>query len=294
MVPIIKGIFAPIPTPFVDDHIAWDKLKDNLSKWSKTPLAGLVVLGSNGEFALLSYEEKVELVRFVREHLPQDKLVIAGTGCETTAETIRLTKDCAAAGANAALVINPSFYKGSYTDPVLKAHFTAVADASPIPLMVYNMPRNTGMNLSSQLVIELSAHPNIVGVKDSSGNIVQIAEICAGTPDDFSVFAGSGSFLLASLAVGGVGGTLAVANIMPEQSVEVVNLFNAGKMDEARRVQQQLLAPNAAVTAKFGISGLKAALDYLGYYGGSVRRPLLPLAAGEVDKLHAILREAGL
>ncbi len=294
MVPIIKGIFAPIPTPFVDDQIAWDKLKDNLAKWGKSSLAGLVVLGSNGEFALLSYEEKVAMVRFVREHLPKDKLVIAGTGCETTAETIRLTKDCATAGADAALVINPSFYKGSYTDAVLKVHYTAVADASPIPLMVYNMPRNTGMNLSTQLVIELSKHPNIVGVKDSSGNIVQIAEVCAGTADDFSVFAGSGSFLLATLAVGGVGGTLAVANIMPELSVEVVNLFDGGKIDEARQAQQKLLAPNAAVTSKFGISGLKSALDYLGYFGGNVRPPLLPLSQPEVDKLHAILREAGL
>jgi 4-hydroxy-2-oxoglutarate aldolase len=291
---MIKGIFAPIPTPFVDDKIAWDKLRDNLAKWGKTSLAGLVVLGSNGEFALLSYNEKVELVRFVREHLPRDKKVIAGTGCETTAETIRLTKDCAAAGADAALVINPSFYKDSYTDPVLKEHFTAVADSSPIPLMLYNMPRNTGMSMSSQLIIELSKHPNITGVKDSSGNIVQIAEICAGTPDDFSVFAGSGSFLLASLAVGAVGGTLAVANIMPEQSVEVVTLFNAGKLEEARKLQHKLLAPNAAVTSRFGIAGLKAALDYLGYYGGPVRRPLLPLGEAEVEKLHAVLKTAGL
>lgn len=294
MVPIIKGIFAPIPTPFVDDQIAWDKLKDNLAKWGKSSLAGLVVLGSNGEFALLSYEEKVAMVRFVRENLPKDKLVIAGTGCETTAETIRLTKDCAAAGADAALVINPSFYKGSYTDAVLKVHYTAVADASPVPLMVYNMPRNTGMNLSSQLVIELSKHPNIVGVKDSSGNIVQIAEICAGTADDFAVFAGSGSFLLATLAVGGVGGTLAVANIMPEESVKLVDLFYGGNMEEAQAMQRLLLAPNAAVTAKFGISGLKSALDYLGYYGGNVRPPLLPLTQPEVEKLHEILRQAGL
>lgn len=294
MVTIIKGIFAPIPTPFIDDQIAWDKLKDNLAKWGKSPLAGLVVLGSNGEFALLSYEEKVAMVRFVRENLPQDKLVIAGTGCETTAETIRLTRDCADAGADAALVINPSFYKGSYTDAVLKVHFTAVADASPIPLMVYNMPRNTGMNLSAQLVIELSRHPNIVGVKDSSGNIVQIAEICAGTPEDFAVFSGSGSFLLATLAVGGVGGTLAVANIMPVQSCAVVDLFASGKIEEARAMQQLLLAPNAAVTSRFGISGLKAALDYLGYFGGNVRPPLLPLNEADIAKVEAVLKEAGL
>lgn len=288
------GIYAPIPTPFINGEIAWDKLKENVEKWGRTSLSGLVVLGSNGEFALLSEQEKIDMVRFVRECLPKEKKVIAGTGCETTRDAIRLTRECAAVGADCALLLNPYYYKDAYTEPVLKQYFLDVADASPIPVMVYNMPKNTGVNLSAKLVIELSKHPNIVGVKDSSGNIVQIADICANTSSDFSVFAGSGSFLLASLAVGAVGGTLAVANIMPNDCTRLVALFHAGRLDEARALQHKLLEPNNAVTAKWGIPGLKAALEYLGYFGGEPRRPLLPLDAAEREKLLMVLQRAGL
>lgn len=291
---MFTGIYAPIPTPFINGEIAWDKLRENVEKWGKTSLAGLVVLGSNGEFALLNEKEKVEMVRFVREHLPKEKKVIAGTGCETTRDAIHLTRECAAAGADCALLLNPYYYKDAYTEPVLKQYFLDVADASSIPVMVYNMPKNTGVNLSARLVIELSQHPNIVGLKDSSGNIVQIAEICAATGPDFSVFAGSGSFLLASLAVGAVGGTLAVANIMPEDCTKLISLYNAGKLAEARALQHKLLEPNNAVTAKWGIPGLKAALEHIGYYGGEPRRPLLPLDSTERAKLLAVLKRAGL
>lgn len=291
---MIKGIFAPIPTPFINEEIAWDKLRLNIAKWSKTNITGMVVLGSNGEFAFLDHQEKVEMVRFVREHLPKDKMVIAGTGCETTRETIMLTKACAAAGAEVALVINPYYYKDSYSEPVLKQHFIDVADASPVPVMLYNMPKNSGVNLSSKFVLELAQHPNIVGVKDSSGNLVQIADICAGKPEDFSVFAGSSSFLLPALSVGAVGGTLALANIMPNECVEVVTLFQQGKLAEAKALQHRLLEPNNAVTVKWGISGLKVALDYLGYFGGEPRKPLLPLTPAEVIKLHEVLQRAGL
>ncbi|MDP3488343.1 MAG: dihydrodipicolinate synthase family protein [Bacillota bacterium] len=291
---MIKGIFAPIPTPFVNGEIAWDKLSENIAKWSKTNLTGMVVLGSNGEFAFLDHQEKVEMVRFVREHLPKDKMVIAGTGCETTRETITLTQECAAAGADVALVLNPYYYKDSYTEPVLKQYFHDIAEASPVPVMLYNMPKNTGVNLSAKLVIELSKHSNITGVKDSSGNLVQIADICAGTSADFSVFAGSSSFLLPALSVGAVGGTLALANIMPNECVEVVTLFQQGKLAEAKVLQHRLLEPNNAVTAKWGISGLKVALDYLGYFGGEPRKPLLPLTPADITQLHQVLQRAGL
>jgi len=291
---MFTGIYAPIPTPLAQDEISWSALADNVNKWGQTALSGLVVLGSNGEFALLSEHEKITLVERVRRDLPREKRVIAGTGCETTRDTIRLTAECAAAGADAALVLNPYYYKDAYSESSLKQHFLAVADASPVPVMVYNMPKNTGLNLSAKLVCELAAHPNIVGVKDSSGNIVQIAEICAGTPADFAVFAGSGSFLLAALAVGAVGGTLAVANIMPTVCIQLVHSFLANRLDEARELQAKLLAPNHAVTAKFGIAGLKAALDYLGYYGGDPRPPLLPLTPAEREQLYGTLRAAGL
>jgi 4-hydroxy-2-oxoglutarate aldolase len=292
--PKIQGIFAPIPTPFnPDEEIAFDQLQRNLGWWSETKLAGVVVLGSNGEFAYLTPEEKIKLVAEVKANWPADKMVIAGTGCETTRETIKLSRQAADLGVDACLILTPHYYKGSMTPAALKRYFWEVADACPVPVMLYNMPRNTGLNLASQLVIEIAKHPNIAGVKDSGGDIVQISEIAAGTDDTFSVFAGSGSFLLTTLLMGGVGGTLAVANVMPDQCAEIVELFHAGKLDEARELQRLILEPNRAVTGRWGIAGLKAALELMGKYGGPLRRPLLPLADAERAELAKVLATAG-
>ncbi|MFP4456229.1 MAG: 4-hydroxy-tetrahydrodipicolinate synthase [Clostridia bacterium] len=291
---MIKGIFAPIPTPFKNDIIDYDAMKSNLEKWNKTKLAGVVVLGSNGEFAYLSYQEKVDLMKFVRENLSKDKMVIAGTGCESTRETIALSKEAAEIGCDAALVLTPHYYKGAMSDQALHDYFVSVADEVPIPIMLYNMPRNAGLNMSSDLVISLSKHDNIAGIKDSSGNIVQIAEVCANTEDDFSVFAGSGSFLFPALALGAVGGTLAVANIMPNQCVEVYENAINGNYEEARIGQYKLLKPNKAVTAQYGIAGLKEALNLLGYQGGYVRKPMMDASPKVKESIKSILEEANL
>lgn len=276
-----SGIYAPVPTPFAGEEVAWDKFAANVAKWGTTPLSGLVVGGSNGEFCLLEREEKAELVRVARERLPANFQVIAGTGEESTQGTLRLTRACAAAGADAALVLNPYYYKDTYSEAALKRFFLTVAEASPIPVLLYNMPKNTGLNLSAKLVIELSTHPNIAGLKDSSGNIVQIAEIVQNVRSGFVTLAGSASFLLASLTVGAVGGTMALANVLPFECTEIVRLFNAGDLAQARVLQQRLLAPNHAVTARFGVASLKAAIELFGYYGGDPRPPLLPLTTAE-------------
>ncbi|MEW6545691.1 MAG: dihydrodipicolinate synthase family protein [Bacillota bacterium] len=292
--PMFRGVFAPIPTPFGEDgEIAYGALRKNLDRWAATRLAGLVVLGSNGEFALLDPDEKEALVGFVREHFPADRPVIAGTGCESTRATIRFTRRAAQLGADAALVLNPYYYKGSMTDAALKRFYLDVAEASPIPVMVYNMPGNTGLNLSSSLVVELAQHPNIVGVKDSSGNIVQISEIVAGAPEGFAVFAGSGSFLLPTILMGGVGGTLAVANVLPDECAGIVSMAQEGRLEEARLLQLKILAANAAVTSRWGVAGLKAALDMIGYYGGPPRPPILPLDEAVRAQLRTILIQAG-
>jgi len=286
----LGGVFAPIPTPF--DHnegIAYPELERNLSKWARTRLAGLVVLGSNGEFVSLAPREKEELIAFVRERFPADRPVVAGTGAEATRECIRLTKRAAELGADAVLVLNPFYYKSALTAAALERYFLDVAEASPVPVMLYNMPRNTGLSLSPDLVIRLSAHPNIAGVKDSGGNIVGISEIIAGTPDDFAVFAGSGSFLLATILMGGVGGTLAVANILPDECADLLSLAREGRLEEARELQLRILPINKAVTSRWGVAGLKAALEMLGYYGGPPRRPLLPLGEEARAELGRIL-----
>lgn len=274
---MIRGIFAPIPTPFAaDESIAYDLLAENLERWWRTDLTGLVVLGSNGESVMLSAEEKRDLIKFVCASAPAGRPVIAGTGGESTRETIELTKQAADCGATAALVITPCYYKGAMTDAALSAHFTAVADASPIPVMLYNMPRNTGINISSKVTIELAKHPNIAGIKDSGGNIVQIAEVIAGVAPDFAVFAGSGSFLYPTAALGGVGGTLAVANVIPNECARIQRLTEEGNHAEARRLQLAILELNNAVTGKYGVAGLKAALELRGFHGGAPRRPVQP------------------
>ena len=288
----LQGIYAPIPTPFdADGAISWGHLERNMEFWTGSSLSGIVVMGSNGEFVTLSHDEKKELITKVCRMAKGKKPVAAGCGCEATHETIALCEHSAKAGASAALVLNPNYYKNAMKESLLKQFFLEVADASPIPVIVYNMPGNTGVNLSSALVSALAAHPNIIGVKDSGGNIVQIAEIIRDTPDDFSVFAGSASFLYATLALGGVGGTLALGNIMPEECAKIQTLVNENKHAEAAALQKKLLAINAAVTSRFGIAGLKAAMELVGLYGGAPRKPLLPLEEKDRAVIKAILDE---
>lgn len=288
----LEGIYAPIPTPFSGGQVLYDRLAQNLSRWATTHLDGLVALGSNGEFVMLDEDERVEIVTFVRRHFPSSRPVIAGTGCESTRATLRLTKAVADAGANAVLVVNPSYYKGAMTDTALEGYYTDVADDSPIPVILYNMPRNTGINLSTSLVVRLSGHANIIGIKDSSGNITQVVETISRTRPGFSVFAGSGSFLYPSLCLGATGGTLAVANILADRCAKILQNHLAGHAEEARILQMKILEANAAVTTRWGVAGLKAAMDILGYYGGDPIRPLLPLEEGQKKELRAILERA--
>ena len=285
----LYGVYAPIPTPFINGEIAYDKLEQNMKFWLGSKLAGIVVMGSNGEFVLLNRTEKEKLIAAVCEQAHGRKPVIAGTGAESTEETISLSKKAAELGVDAVLVVTPHYYKGSMTDAALKKFYFDVAEASPVPVILYNMPRNTGINLSPKLVAELAKHPNIIGIKDSGGNIVQIAEIVNSTPSDFAVFAGSASYLYTSLALGAKGGTLALANIFPNECAQVQELFEAGRLEEAKVLQLRLMESNAAVTSRWGIAGLKAAMDILGHFGGEPRPPLLPLGEAEKEELKQIL-----
>ena len=289
----LHGIYAPIATPFAGGEIAYDKLEKNLDFWLGSDLEGIVVMGSNGEFVLLTPEEKEKLMRFVCARAKGKKPVIAGTGAESTAETIRLNAKAAEAGADAVLIVTPNYYKGEMVDPVLARFYTDVADASPLPVILYNMPRNAGINISAKLAVELAKHPNIIGIKDSGGNIVQIADMIRNAPEGFSVFAGSASYLYTSLALGATGGTLALANIFPNECARVQTLFDAGKIREARDLQMKLLDSNNAVTARWGIPGLKAALEMIGLYGGDPRPPLVPLKEADRGELRKILTKTG-
>ena len=292
-VPRLEGIFPPIPTPFdADDDIDLAALAENLDWWNRFDLAGIVVLGSNGEGVLLDEAEKLRLIEAARAATPEDRSLIAGTGLQSTRATIALTRAVAAAGADFALVLPPSYYKGLMTDVVLERHFRAVADASPIPVVLYNMPACTGIDLSAELIADLAGHGNIVGLKDSSGSVVKLGRIRGEADGGFRILAGSADFLLPALSVGAVGGVLALANIAPAECVEIHRLFAEGDTDAAAALQIRMIPPNAAVTRRWGVPGLKAAMEMLGLRGGPVRPPLLPLADAQRDELRSILIEA--
>ena len=291
---MIEGVFAPIPTPFKNGQFDPSAIKQNLTELGKSSLAGVVALGSNGEFPLLGHEEKVKVVSAVLEYAPDDFQVIVGGACESTKETHRFIDAIDTSRVSGILAITPHYYKGSMNRQALRTYYFSIADGCDVPVLIYNMPRNTGLNLSSDTVAELSSHPNITGIKDSSGDIVQIAETVAKTDSDFTVFAGSASFLLAALAVGARGATVALANIWPQACTEIFDAFQCGEWATARELQLRVLPLNRAVTATWGVAGLKAAMDLLGFCGGEPRAPVLPLSQTEVSQLRRIMLAAGL
>ena len=291
----LRGVMPPIPTPFdAQGEVHTQALVDNLDRWNQYDLAGYVVLGSNGEAPYMTEEEKVRVWQIARRAIPADKLLVAGTGCESTRATIALTRRAAEAGADAALAVTPHYYTGKMTADLLVRHYQAVADASPIPILIYNVPGFTGVNTEAATLARAAQHPNIVGVKDTSGNIAQIADTVRLVPPKFQVLAGSASFFFAGLAVGAIGGVLAVANVAPAQALDIYRLFQEKQWDQAAELQRRMLPVNAAVTTRFGIAGLKAALDMLGYYGGPVRSPLLDLTAAERQTVRDVLVEGGI
>ena len=289
----LKGCFPPIPTPFDSrgkvDH---DHLALNMKKWQRTPLAGFVVTGSNGEAVFLREEEKLETWKTVRSAVKKDRLFIAGTGCESTTETLELTEKAARCGADAALVVTPHYYKGKMDHRALVAHYATIANHSPIPIILYNIPFSTGIDLTAETIIDLAQNPNVIGIKDSSGNVVKIGQVTGAMGDRFQVLAGSGGFLLPALVMGAVGGVMALACVAAHLLAELVASFEKGNLEKAREIQIQLIPVNTAVTARFGIPGLKAALELIGMYGGPVRSPLAPLDAQQKKELEEILREA--
>jgi len=270
----LNGVMPPITTPFQDGKVALDKLKKNFQKWNKTGLSGYLVLGSNGEAVYLDEKEKIKVVEVSRESIPTSKIMLVGTGMESTEETIRFTNQMAKMGADCALVVTPYYFKGSMKPQILYDHFIAVAESSKIGILIYNVPQFTGINLDPEVVAKLSEHSNIIGIKDSSGNIGQLSEIIHLSQKGFAVFVGSAPVFFPALCVGAVGGILAVAQVTPQDCVKIQNLFNKGKMDEARALQSQLTPLAKAVTTKYGIGGLKMAMDLAGYFGGNPRLPL--------------------
>ncbi|XP_068607436.1 4-hydroxy-2-oxoglutarate aldolase, mitochondrial [Brachionichthys hirsutus] len=283
----ISGIYPPIATPFTDtEDVDHRKLEENVHKYATIPFKGLVVQGSNGEYPYLTEEERVEVVQTVRRSLPAGRLLMAGSGCESTRATVRLSEKMAAAGADAVLVVTPCFYKSKMDSRALTKHFTTVAGSSPVPVVLYSVPSNTGVDLPLDAVAYLSQHPNIVGLKDSGGDITRIGLAVHRTKrQDFQVLAGSAGFLMAAYCVGAVGGVCALANVLGREVCELERLCLAGRWEEARVLQQLLIEPNAAVTRKLGVPALKQAMGWFGYHGGACRSPHQPLTEAESQEL---------
>src|SRR5262245_57990842 len=270
-----SGIYTPIATPFSGDGSVDERaLAANVSQWMTTPLTGLVVLGSNGEATSLDDDEADRVVDVVRAGVPSSRPVMAGTGRESTRATIAATRRAAAAGVNAALVRTPAFFKPQMTSDAFVRHYTEVADASPIPVLLYNVTLYTGVNLLPDAVERLATHPNIVGMKESGGDIAQIADFVGRTPDHFTVLAGSATTLVHALCAGCDGAVLALAALVPDACQRMLLLVNERKLDEANALQRELLPLARSVGGLYGVPGLKAALDLMGYVGGAPRPPL--------------------
>jgi len=286
----LSGIFPPLTTPFTDDELDISKLLRNVRKYERRELAGYVLFGSNGESVFLTREEKLQIISSVREQTK--KILIAGVGSDSIKATISLANDAAEKGADYALVITPSFFKSEMKHHTFLNYYNRVAESIMIPVIIYNVPKFTNVNIETETVIELSKHPNIAGIKDSTENTARISEIVANVRESFKVIVGTASVLYPGLMAGADGGILALANIAPDECLQIYLHFISNKNKEALELQNRMIPVNKAVTSKFGVAGLKAAMDMLGYDGGNPRMPLEPLNEAQIIELKIILKKA--
>ena len=285
----LSGIYAPIPTPFDDrDEVDIARLRAALARWITRPLTGFVVLGSNGEAGLIDEVEFDRVIVAAREAIPAGRTLITGTGRESTRAAVRAARRAAEHGADAVLVRTPAFFKTQMTGDAFVRHYTAVADASPVPVLLYNFTALTGVDLLPATVAQLAAHPNIAGMKESGGDAARINDLVSGTPERFQVLAGTASTFYSALCVGATGGILALACVLPEACLRVFELFRAGRHAEALAVQRQIL-PLARLLGTYGVPGLKAALNLAGYDLGVPRPPLAPAPDAAVARLRETL-----
>lgn len=288
----LDGIFAPITTPFVSDEVSLDQLKQNVKKYSKTPLKGLFVLGSNGESKCCTESEKLQILELVLKEKSPSQVIMAGAGYESTRQTIEFAKKVSSMGADFVSLVTPSYFKKSLTDDVLIGFYKDVAEAVPVPVLIYNAPGFTGITVSPKVVEVLSQHPNIVGMKDTSpGNIANYLDVAA---PNFAVLAGTINFLFIGLTLGAKGGVVSLANAFPEPCCELYSRYTKGDVDGARKLHSMLFRLNQSVSGAGGVAAVKGAMDIAGYHGGPPRLPLAPLTDAQKQKIKAAIAAAGL
>jgi len=291
----LYGIFPAVITPFTGDGaVDLAALKANIKRWNQYGLHGYTVIGSTGEAPFLSDDERQRIIETTRREMADGMTLLVGAGRESTAHTIQTCRAAADAGADAALVLTPCFYKPALTPAALERHYRAVADASPIPVLLYNMPAFTGISLTLETIVALAEHPNIVGLKDSSGNSQALSNIIRSVPADFTVFTGNAPSLAQALISGARGAILAVANVVPEICVALFRAAEAHNFSEVKRLQNLILSVSEVTGGSYGIGGLKYAMQLLGYQSGVPRLPLSPPTEAQRAKIAAALKSVGL
>lgn len=290
----IKGVIPPMVTPFDEnDEVDYEKHVGNVKKWGAEGIAGYLVLGSNSETVYLSEEEKLRLIELTVANKADGKFVMVGTGMESTRETIELTNKAAKLGADCALIITPHYYGDKMNDAALVNYYKEVADKCQIPILIYNVTKYTHVNVSPGVVAKLFKHPNIIGMKDSSGSIPQLVSYKAVVDmDKFNLMVGTASAWYPALTLGVEGAVLALVNCCPRECVDIQREYDAGNQEESMKLYERVFPVNSAVTAKYGIAGLKYACDLLGYEGGLVRKPLLQLTDNEKSEIEVILKNS--
>jgi len=289
----LAGVFAPITTPFVNEEVSLDHFRTNMRKYRESPLSGIFVLGSNGENKSLTESEKISLLEVVLAERGDPQLVMAGTGYESTRQTIAFSKKVAAMGVDCVSVVSPSYFKKQMTDDTLIGLYTDVAEALEIPVIIYNAPGFTGVTVSPKVIKALAPHPNIAGMKDSStGNMSSYLQAAAGA--DFNVLAGTVSTMFPSMLLGATGGVVSLANAFPGPACDLYDKYRSGDLEEARKLHYRLYALNQAVSGSFGVAGVKYAMELGGFNGGNPRKPLLPLKEKDKESIRTAARTAGL
>jgi 4-hydroxy-tetrahydrodipicolinate synthase len=292
----LTGVLGPVITPFeANEDVDLEAFAFNLRSHFENGLDGVVVCGSTGEAALLSEEERASLVTVAREIVPRDKWLIVGTGAESTRSTVQRCRSVAARGADAVLVVAPHYYGASAMTPLaLRAHYTRVADESPIPVLLYNIPKYMHFRLEPELIAALADHPNIAGMKDSSGDMSYLERCIVSQNDSFTVLTGNGATWATALSLGASGGILAVALFAAELSVEIWHAHIERHPDDAEDLQKRLTPLAVEIVGRMGVAGVKSAMDRVGLRGGPVRGPLLPLSPADDARVVELLRASSL
>ncbi len=289
---MLSGVFSPNCTPFTNDKVDYTGLEKNIEKLNRSGLKGYFVLGTNGEYKTLTESEKFKVLETYIKYSSDDKVIMAGTGCESTYESIIMTKKASDMGVKLVSLLMPNFFAAKIDEDVMVSHIIEVADNSPVPVLLYNNPSvAAGITIPAAVISRVKDHPMVAGIKDSSKD--SWPELVKFDSDDFSVLAGSAGYFFDLLEAGGTGGVLSLANVFPDKCAELYSLYTGGKTEEALKLKEEIVSLNKKVSGSYGVAGVKHAMELAGFSGGNPRRPLKYLTEDQKLFIEKDLRESG-